>query len=406
MATVVETPEPDLRTAADLVMAMMAVPGPSGREAEIVRFVRQRLRRAGVPASAICQDAAHRRSKRGGDAGNLIVKLPGTHRAPRRLLMAHVDTVPICEGCQPVRRGRFVRSADAATGLGADNRSGAAAILVAALALIRDRLPHPPVTFLWTIQEEWGLVGSRCVRLADLGRPRMAFNYDSGQVDRLIVGATGAVRLQIDIEGVASHAGVHPEDGVSAITIASLAVSRLHRDGLLGRIEKGRRRGTSNVGRLSGGEASNVVAPHVQVSAEVRSHDKRFRQTVVNRFRDAFERAAREVRSAAGRPGRVRFRAQPSYESFRLGSREPAVAAAREAVAGVIGRKPLLATVDGGLDANSLTARGLPTVTIGAGQHGAHTVDEYLDLSEFERGCRVALRLATGTEMHRAPGSA
>jgi tripeptide aminopeptidase len=148
------------------------------------------------------------------------------------------------------------------------------------------------------------------------------------------------------------------------------------------------------------------VAPHVEISAEVRSHDKRFRQTVVNRFRDAFERAARDVRNAAGRPGRVQFRAQHSYESFRLGSREPAVAVAREAVAGVIDREPLLATVDGGLDANSLTARGLPTVTIGAGQHGAHTVDEYLDLAEFERGCRVALRLATGTGARRRPGSA
>jgi tripeptide aminopeptidase len=406
IAAVTETPEPDLRAAADLVMAMMAIAGPSGREGEIVRFVRQRLRRAGIPAGAIRQDAAHRRSKRSGDAGNLIVKLPGTYRAPRRLLMAHVDTVPICEGCQPVRRGQFVRSADAATGLGADNRSGAAAILVAALALARGRLPHPPLTFLWTIQEEWGLVGSRHVRLADLGRPRMAFNFDSGQVDRVIVAATGAVRIQIDIEGIASHAGVHPEDGVSAITVASLAISRLHRDGLIGRIEKGRRRGTGNVGRLSGGEASNVVAPHVQLSAEVRSHDKRFRQTLVGRFRDAFERAAREVRNASGRRGRVRFRAKPSYESFRLGSREPAVIAAREAVASVIGRKPLLASVDGGLDANNLTARGLPTVTLGAGQHGAHTVDEYLDLAEFEHGCRVALRLATGTETQPAPGSA
>jgi metal-dependent amidase/aminoacylase/carboxypeptidase family protein len=96
----------------------------------------------------------------------------------------------------------------------------------------------------------------------------MAFNFDSGQPDRLIVAATGAVRLQIEIMGIASHAGVHPEDGVSAITIASLAISRLHRDGLIGRIEKGRR-GTSNVGRLSGGEASNVVAPRAQISAEV-----------------------------------------------------------------------------------------------------------------------------------------
>ena len=35
---------------------------------------------------------------------------------------------------------------------------------------------------------------------------------------------------------------------------------------------------------------------------------------------------------------------------------------------------------------------------MGVGQRNAHTVKETLDLDDFELACRVALRLATGTE--------
>ena len=34
-------------------------------------------------------------------------------------------------------------------------------------------------------------------------------------------------------------------------------------------------------------------------------------------------------------------------------------------------------------------------VTFGAGQNEAHTVDEWINLTEYERSCALALRLAT-----------
>ena len=45
-----------------------------------------------------------------------------------------------------------------------------------------------------------------------------------------------------------------------------------------------------------------------------------------------------------------------------------------------------------------MTARGIPTVSLGCGQIGPHTTDERLDLGEFRMACDVALRLAMGTE--------
>ena len=50
---------------------------------------------------------------------------------------------------------------------------------------------------------------------------------------------------------------------------------------------------------------------------------------------------------------------------------------------------------NGGLDANWLNSKGIPTVTLGAGQHNAHTLKEYVDIGEYLLGCKLALALAT-----------
>ncbi len=168
-------PEPDLERALELVIDLMRIPGPSCREAAVADFVRQTLRRAGLPAAAIISDATHEKSPAGGEVGNLIVKLPGTVRGPRRLLMAHLDTVPICVGSQPVRRGDDIVSGNPASGLGADNRWGVAVVLTAAREILEWKLSHPPLTFLFSVQEELGLFGTRFVDTKKLGGPRLAW---------------------------------------------------------------------------------------------------------------------------------------------------------------------------------------------------------------------------------------
>lgn len=388
----------DRRRAEALVMEMMAIPGRSGQEGNVARFITQALRKAGLQASAIRSDSAHRRSPLGGEVGNLIARIPGTVRAPRRMLMAHLDTVPICVGCRPVRRNGRVESADPSTGLGADDRAGAAAVLVAGLEILRHKIPHPPLTLFWPVQEEVGLFGARLATLGLLGRPALAFNFDGGAASKVTIGATGAYRLRFEITGRASHAGVRPEEGVSAIAIAALAIARLHEGGWHGRIEKPAGRGTSNVGVIQGGQATNIVCPSLTIDAEVRSHDAGFRRTLAGEFRQAFEFAAKSVRSSLGRAGQVQVTQRLDYESFVLDESAPCVQIAQAAVRAA-GAEPKLAISDGGLDANWMYARGIPTVTLGAGQVDPHTTNESLDLAEFERACRVALYLACGSQV-------
>jgi tripeptide aminopeptidase len=380
--------------ALELILEMLPIPGLSGHEGEIIEFITKKLRDAGVPAGAIMTDDVNRRSPLRGDVGNLICKLPGSVRGPRRLLMAHVDTVPLCLGTQPVVQGGFVKSGNPATGLGADNRSGASAILNAVLEIMRHRLPHPPLTFFWPVQEEVGLYGARFVKPTALGQPKLCFNWDGNEPYRITVGATGAYRMTIEIDGLASHAGVAPEKGTSAIAIAALAIADLQSNGWHGLVEKGKHRGTSNVGLIAGGNATNVVTPHVTVRAEARSHDPKFRRQLVQIFRRAFTQAASRVRNHEGVRGKVDFDADLHYESFRLSEAEPSVVEARRAIS-ALGMLPHLKVSNGGLDANWLSARGMPTVTLGAGQQEVHTVNERLDIAAFLQGCRVALAIAT-----------
>ena len=389
--------EPDTRRATDLAMRLMAIPGISGEEAAVARFIEQRLRRAGAPPSALQRDAVHRRTPIGGNTGNLVLRLPGARRSPRRMLSAHLDTVPTCLGCRPVLRGKQIRSADASTGLGADDRAGVAVVLNTALEILTRGLPHPPLTFCWFVQEEVGLHGSRQVKQSMLGKPRLAFNWDGGSPYKLTIGATGCYRIAIEVEGLAAHAGVAPESGVSAISIASLAIADLERAGWHGQIRKGRRLGTSNVGTIHGGKTTNVIADRVTLRAEARSHDPAFRRRIAAEIERTFSRAVRQVRSVSGARGQVRVEKQLDYESFLLPEDAPCIQVAEQAVRS-LGQEPERAIANGGIDANWTNRHGIPTVSLGCGQISPHTVREALDVERFREACRIALRLATATE--------
>ncbi len=383
----------DERRALRHLMDLLAIEGLSGGETRVAAAVRKKAREAGCRPAWIRFDEVHRRIPGDFEIGNLIIRLPGTVRAPCRLLMGHLDTVPLCRGVVPVRKGGRIVSRGR-TGLGGDNRTAVASMVTVLETILRRGLDHPPLTFLFTVGEEVGLLGARFVKLSDLGRPEMGFNIDGGNPAKLIVGALGADRWEVDVVGRSAHAGVHPDHGVSATLIASMAISDAAARGYFGKIRKGKKRGTANVGVIRGGEATNQVTDSVYVKGESRSHDPKFVLEITTAYRKAFERAARRVKNHDGVRGRVRFTARTDYVPFRIDRGEAVIDVARKS-ARALGLKPRLFVADGGLDANHLNARGLPTVTLGAGQHSPHTVDEYVEVGEFLDGCRLALSVAT-----------
>jgi tripeptide aminopeptidase len=389
----------DVRQAVARLLRFLSVEGVTGNEAAIGRDVAEALVEAGVPRRAARFDDANTRIPLATETGNLIVTLPGTRPGPRVLFMTHLDTVPLAAGARPYRAGKRIVNA-VSTALGGDNRTGVACLVTLLATLLKKGLPHPPLTALFTVREESGLWGARYVDPADLGNPVMGFNVDGRSAREITVGAVGAERWEAWVHGRAAHAGVAPEKGVSATVVAALALAEAYRQGWFGKITKDGRQGTSNVGSFGGllgksaGDATNVVTDFVEVRGEARSHDSRFVRLITRAYQEAFKAAAARVVDDRGRGARVRFRARRDYYPFRLKETSP-VARQALAAAARCGWDAKLRLTNGGLDANWLVRHKVPTITFGAGQHNAHTVEEYVDLGEFEEGCRLALALAT-----------
>ncbi len=384
------------KRAVDLVMQLMAVRGPSCEEGEVATVVVDQLKAIGIPVVAISFDTAHRRTPRPGAIGNLIVKLPGTKKGPRLMLSAHLDAVPICMGCKPKRVGDVIKSTDPTTGLGGDDRAGLAAVLVGLMEVLESKQDYAPLTLCFFVQEEIGLQGSRNLVVSKLGKPAFALNFDGGNPRKLTIGATGGEKLKIKLYGIPAHAGLAPQDGANAITAASLAIASLHKEGWLGLVKKklpGAKitsMGTSNVGIIRGGNATNVVTDYVEVDADARSHESPFRTLISNAIKDAFVIAASQVTTAAGVAVRAEVEQRVDYESFRLDQNSEAVQRAAATVRASTGAEPEFAITDGGVDANWLFKHGIPAVTLGCGQRNVHTNQETLDVPDFLAACRIA----------------
>ncbi|WP_370631946.1 M20/M25/M40 family metallo-hydrolase [Phyllobacterium lublinensis] len=389
----------DVAAAEDHLMRFLSVEGITGQEANIAAAVSDALKKVGVPASAIRFDDANKRIPLPTETGNLIVDLPGTRPGPRLLFSTHLDTVPLCAGAKPRREGDRIVS-DGTTALGGDARTGVAVLVVVAETLIKNKLPHPPITLLFTVREESGLHGARELNPADLGGAVMCINVDGQMASDLIIGAVGQENWEAEITGRASHAGVAPEKGISATMVGAMALAEARRAGWFGKVVKSDGRGTSNVGIFGGkdnkpaGDATNVVTDYAFIKGEARSPESAFATKIAKGYEEAFTKAQSEVTDDTGDTAGLKFSHVASYPPFELGKDSPIVKRAARALE-TLGIKPVFVFSNGGLDANWLDKHGVPTITIGSGQAEIHTIKEYVNLSEFEKGCRIGVLMAT-----------
>jgi tripeptide aminopeptidase len=352
----------------------------------------------GVPAEQIIHDNAHAQSEYGGEIGNLIAHVDGSWHGPRLMFSTHMDTVPNAVGCLPrleLDGNRVVNDAEGRA-LGGDNRLGCAALLELARELVKRRGDHPPITLVFFIQEEVGLVGARGLDLKLLGEPTptMCYNLDGGKANEFVTSVIGAERFIIDLTGIASHAGAHPAEGLSAGIIAAHAIAALDRKGWHGRIQKKEGTGTANLGIINGGQGSNVVMPALHILAEARSHDPAFRRQIIETWKIEFSRVTQQMTNEHGQHGSVTFGRGPTYEAFALGEDEKTVQRLLQAAAQCQIDARLVSN-DGGMDANWIVAHGIPAVTIGVGQRDVHMPAEWIDLTDFAAVCQLIRTVAT-----------
>jgi tripeptide aminopeptidase len=103
----------------------------------------------------------------------------------------------------------------------------------------------------------------------------------------------GQQNWEVEIHGKASHAGVAPDQGISATLVAATALVEAQRGGWFGKVVKPDGTGTSNPGIFGGkdgkaaGDATNVVTDYVYIKGEARSADEKFAAAIVEGYREA-----------------------------------------------------------------------------------------------------------------------
>src|SRR5205809_317036 len=204
--------------------------------------------------------------KVGGNTGNVIARFPGTIREAQPIMMsAHMDTVVPGEGVKPIVEGDIIRT-DGTTVLGGDDKSGCAVIIEVIRCLQEQNIPHTPIEAIFSICEEVGLLGAKNVDVTKL-KSKYGIVFDSDDPGFLFTKGPSSNHMEFKIHGLESHAGVAPEEGISAIKIAAEALAVMN----LGRIDE---ETTANIGQIEGGMATNIIPNLVVMKGEARSRSE------------------------------------------------------------------------------------------------------------------------------------
>lgn len=307
----------------------------------------------------------------GHGAGNLICRLKGTKEGVNPIFFtAHMDTVVPGVGVKPSIEGDYIVS-DGTTILGADDKAGIVAILEAIRILKENHIPHGDIEFIITSGEESGLVGAKALN-KEMIQAEYGYAIDSsGPVGEIVIAAPTQARLYVKVKGKTAHAGLAPEKGISAITLAAKAIAKMK----LGRIDE---ETTANIGKFYGGEQTNIVCDIVHIQAEARSLQKEKMELQVEHMKTTFEKTAKEL------GGEAEVDVDIMYPALVQHAEEEVVKKAQRAAKSLQLSGKLVKT-GGGSDANIFSGAGIPTVNLAVGYEHVHTTKERMPISELVR---------------------
>lgn len=314
----------------------------------------------------------------GSDTGNLFIRFKETVPAKGIFFCCHMDTVEPARGVKVFRENDTFFS-DGKTVLGSDDKSGIAAVIEAIRYIRENNIPHGPIEVILTTCEEIGLLGAKSLDPSMINA-RIGYALDSTGIDTIITGAPASNRLEITVHGAAAHAGLHPEWGINAITLAAKALTTIPQ----GRVDD---QSTVNMGTIQGGAASNIVPEQVSIAGEVRSHSNEQLKQLTSQVRNTFERVIKEwedpTGQAKGKP-RLTFSSLPDFPIMKLDHNDNVVQHIEKA-ANSIGLKLEYKIAGGGSDANILNGYGLQTAIIATGMTHVHSTDEQVKLGDMEK---------------------
>ncbi len=357
------------------------IESPSRKEGEVAWYI-TKVFRDELGHEVVTDDSSQ---ETGSETGNLVVRIEGTNGdtlAPL-LFNAHMDTVGPTEGVKVLFEDGIFRT-DGTTILGGDDKAAIAILMEVARCLKeQDGQLLPPLEFLFTVCEEIGLLGAKALD-ASILRARAGYALDTTGTFNLINRAPCAIRFSVKVHGKSAHAGIAPEKGINAISLAARAISKVP----LGRIDP---ETTANIGIIRGGKATNIVPDLVEIEGEVRSHSEDRLKKVQDQVLAPFHQLQWDF-DPKGEGPVVQVDVIDDYPVLNVPEDHRLVTTAREAAASM-GRELKVETTGGGSDANILCGKGIDTVILGIGMENVHTTDEHIALSDMVECARFILEI-------------
>lgn len=245
--------------------------------------------------------------------------------------------------------------------------------------LLRQLDDYPTIQFLINGDEELGSPFSRSIIEDVASKSDSVLVFEASEQGQIKTARKGVGLITITATGIESHAGLEPTKGASAISALleiGLQVNRL------ANLEKGT---TVNIGLLSGGSGTNVVAGKATAKIDIRIEDPAER----NRLDQALD-------SITWQDSRVKISIDRDWNRppmvFTPQSQQ--LFARIEKAGKKLGKEVVHTAVGGASDANYVSALGVPVICgVGAFGGGAHARHEFIYPDELPYG--IALLVET-----------
>lgn len=301
------------------------------------------------------------------NAYNIYARLEGKLQ-DSILLGCHMDTVKPGINIEPWIDDGIIRS-KGDTVLGGDDKSGIASIFEAIHQIREAEIPHKTIEIAFTVHEEGGLIGSKNYDTCHITSKQAIVLDTGGPIGTIVTAAPGQQKITAHIKGRSAHAGLAPEEGISAIQVAADAISKMK----LLRIDD---ETTANIGTVHGGMATNIVMPEITVATEARSLNNDKLNQQVEHMISTFEESARLFGAE------VEIESTRAYDAFVLPEDHPHIQRIKQSFNNC-GILPKTKQSGGGSDANNFNQAGITTVNLSTGMAKVHTTEEFIAIKDM-----------------------
>lgn len=347
---------------------LASISSPSWEEAKVISYLEKFAKKRKLPFKKFqC-----------GKSFNVMISLKGNSSQEPLVFAAHTDTVTPCDSIKVMEDSKKFFT-DGKSILGGDDKAAVAAFLESIDNIYKSKEKHGDVDFLFTCAEEVGLCGMKGFDIKNTAAKK-AFVFDSdGTVGSATVAAPYQIVMQVSLKGKAAHAGMEPEKGISAIYAAAEIINSLPQ----GRIDS---ETTTNVGKINGGTANNIVTENLTFEMECRSLDKKKLDALHSKIVSVIKSVSskRKVKAV--------ILTDREYAGYSI-SQKDGIISHFERAAELCKIKTSYKKSGGGSDTNVLNEKKIKALNLSVGMTKVHTTGEYLMKSDLHKSAAMVIAL-------------